>query len=189
MIDRILSFLLSRTTGLRALVSLALLLVGGGLLFRLSPYPDVRFAAGRSLPEETLTGPSDLHQFLADLTPSVRELYLSFQGWDLLNPILMGLAGVMVLGWLMGGSSANDSRLRWILLLPILAAGADVTENLLLALAITAFPDPAQATVALPMVSGLKFLAVTLMTIAVLALLARSLWRRVGPTPASPRSS
>ena len=169
MIDRILKL----ATGARAAVALAALL-GGSLLFRVSPYAAVKsLLGGASLPEETITSSDRLAEILEVLGATGRESYLQFQVWDLLNPILIGVFGALLLGWLLKRSQRVNSTWRFVVLLPVVALGADLLENLVISIAVGAFPDLGAIANALPLVSAVKFGAViaTMVSVVLLALL------------------
>lgn len=147
-------------TGIRAAISVAVLATVGTYLFRLSPYEEVKGRlAGVSLPEEAITSPARFAEVMAALDASGRELYLQFQAWDLLNPILMGAAGVMVLGWLVGRSRRSRSRWRLVVVLPLVLLGADLLENGIIAMAVAAYPERAVIGTALPLMTAVKFAA------------------------------
>ncbi len=170
MIDRILKW----ATGARAVVALAALGFGGVPLFRASPYDDVKaLLGGASLPEETITSSERFAEVLEVLGVTGRELYLQFQVWDLLNPILSGVAGAMLLGWLLKRSRRADSAWRFVVLLPVVTLCADLLENLVIAIAVGAFPDLGAIGNALPLATAAKFGAViaTMVSIVLLALL------------------
>lgn len=165
-------FILRLATGVRAALAVAAFGVGGTFLFRLSPYDTVKaLLDGVSLPEETITFPDRFAQVMVALDAEGRELYLQFQLWDLLNPILMGVAGTMLLGWLVGRSRRSSSKWRFVVSLPIALLVADLLENGIISLAVTAFPDRAVLGNALPFVTAIKF-AAAIATVAAVASLA-----------------
>lgn len=132
--------------------------LGGTLLFRLSPYADVKtLLDDASLPEETITSPDRFAEVLETLGAAGRELYLQFQIWDMLNPILFGVAGAMLLGWLLKRSQRSSSAWRFVALLPVALLAADLLENLVISLGIGAFPDRAATGLVLPLVTAAKF--------------------------------
>ena len=166
--------ILKAATGVRAAVAVAALGIGGTLLFRRSPYDALKAVLdGASLPEETITTPDRFAEVLEILGAAGRESYLQFQVWDLLNPILIGGAGALLLGWLLKRGKRADSTWRFVVLLPVALLAADLLENLVISLAIGAFPDRAAIGAALPLVTGAKFGAAfgTMIAVVVLALM------------------
>lgn len=167
-------------TGLRAAIALAALLLGGSALFQLGPYETVKsMSAAPTLPEETLTGPAALAEFLDGLDDATRAAYARFQVWDLPNLALFGTAGVLVLGWLLNLTSLEHTRWRGLAAFPFVLGFADLAENGVLALAIGSFPQPAPTSVLLPWVTGTKFAAVLLMMFASVLLLGTAAIQRV----------
>ena len=170
LIDRI----LQSATGARAAVAAAALVFGGIPLFQLSPYASVKsLLGGSSLPEETITSSARLAEVLGDLGAVGRELYLQFQVWDLLNPVLIGFAGAMLLGWVLKRGRRANSVWRFVVLLPVAALCADLLENVVISIAIGAFPDFGAIGYALPFVTAAKFGAVvaTMASVVLLALM------------------
>lgn len=170
MIDRILNL----ATGARAAVALAAVGFVGVPLFRASPYATVKsLLGGASLPEETITSSERFAEVLEVLGAEGRGLYLQFQVWDLLNPILIGVAGAMLLGWLLKRSRRANSDWRFVVLLPVAALCADLLENLVISIAVGAFPDLGALGSVLPLVTAAKFGAViaTMVSVVLLALL------------------
>ncbi len=168
------NFILKLATGGRAAVALAALGLGGTFLFRLSPYDAVKtLLEGASLPEETITAPDRFAEILEALGAAGREAYLQFQVWDLLNPVLIGVAGAMLLGWLLKRSQRASSAWRYVALLPVALLAADLLENLVISIAVGAFPDRAAIVNALPLVTAAKFGAAiaTIISLILLALM------------------
>ena len=173
MIDRVLKL----ATGARAAVALGALGFVGIPLFRASPYDAVKaLLGGASLPEETITSPARFAEILEVLGAAGRELYLKFQVWDLLNPILIGVAGAMLLGWLLQRSRRAKSAWRFVVLLPFAALCTDLAENLIISIAVGAFPDIGVVANVLPLVTAAKFGAVVATMIS--ACLLGLLWTR-----------
>ena len=167
LIDRILKL----ATGARAAVALAALGLGGVPLFRASPYAAVKsLLGGASLPEETITSTDRFAEVLEALGTAGRESYLQFQVWDLLNPVLIGVAGAMLLGWLLKRAQRASSTWRFVVLLPVALLTADLLENLVISIAVGAFPDRVAIGNALPLVTAAKFGAAIATIIAVVLL-------------------
>lgn len=169
--------ILKLATGPRAALAVAALGLGGVPLFRASPYDAIKsLLGGAPLPEETITSPGQFAEVLEVLGVEGRGLYLQFQAWDLLNPILIGVAGAMLLGWLLKRSRRAESAWRFVILLPVAALIADLTENLVISMALGAFPDVGAIGHALPIVTAAKFGAVIAMMVS--AVLLALLWVR-----------
>lgn len=170
MIDLILKV----TTGARTAVAFGALGLGGTLLFRLSPYDTLKsLLGGASLPEETITFPDQFAAVLEALGVAGREMYLQFQAWDLLNPVLISGAGAMLLGWLLKRSQRASSAWRFVVVLPIVLLTADLLENLIISVGVAAFPEPMAIGKALPLVTAAKFGAAmaTMFAVVLLALM------------------
>ena len=154
MIDAFLDF----ATGRRTIAALVVFAVGGTTLFRVSPYSAVKeAAAGRTLPEERLTSPAELSEFLTDIGATGRDLYTSFQVWDVLNPLLLGFMAVMLVGWLVKVGDLRDTNGRWLIVVPLIAPLADLVENLIIAGSIASFPEASAVARFLPLITGAKF--------------------------------
>jgi hypothetical protein len=170
----VIDFILKVATGVRAAVALAALGLGGTLLFRLSPYDALKSQlVGASLPEEKITSPDQFAAILEALGVAGRETYLRFQVWDLINPILIGAAGVMLLGWLLKRGQRANSGWRFVVLLPIALLAADILENLIISVGVGAYPEPLAIGLALPLVTAAKFGAAmaTMVAVVLLALM------------------
>ena len=173
------NLILKLATGARSAVALAAFGVGGTLLFRLSPYAAVKtLLDDASLPEETITSTDRFAEVLEALGTAGRESYLQFQVWDLLNPVLIGVAGAMLLGWLLKRGQRANSTWRFVVLLPVALLTADLLENLVISIAVGAFPDRAAIGNALPLVTAAKFGAAIATIIAVV--LVALMWLRDG---------
>ena len=167
-------------------------------------WPAIRFAPGDPIVPYALRGDIKVDDptKVFDAWPSVAEtaerfaevlevlgapgrgLYLQFQVWDLLNPILIGVAGAMLLGWLLERSQRTDSGWRFVVLLPVAALGADLLENLVISIAVGAFPDLGALGNVLPLVTAAKFGAVMATMVAVVLLVL--LWVRDRLSRAAP---
>lgn len=184
MIDLILKV----ANGARTALALATLGLGGALLFRLSPYEALkRRLDGASLPEEAITSPDQFASILEALGVAGRETYLQFQLWDLLNPMLIGVAGAMLLGWLLNRGGRASSAWRFVLVLPVALLTADLLENLIISIGVGAYPQPAAIVKALPLVTAAKFAAATATMVA--AVLLALMWLRDRASGAFPRST
>jgi len=173
----VIDLILKAATGARAAVALAALGLGGTLLFRLSPYDALKsLLGGASLPEETITSPDQFAAVLEALGVAGRETYLQFQVWDLLNPILIGVAGALLLGWLLERGKLTSSAWRFVVLLPVAMLTADLLENLIISIGVVAYPEPVAIGKALPLVTAAKFSAAVAMMIAVVLLVV--MWLR-----------
>ncbi len=165
--------ILKQATGVRAVVALAAFGVGGTLLFRLSPYDAVKaLLDGARLPEETITTPDRFADVLEALGAAGRASYLQFQVWDLISPVLFGIAGAMLLGWLLKRGQRASSGWRFVVLFPVALLAADLLENFVISIGVGAYPDRTALANALPIVTATKFgAAMTTMIAAVLLVL------------------
>jgi hypothetical protein len=176
--------ILRRATGARAAIAVTAFGLGGTLLFRLSPYDAVKtLLDDASLPEETITPPDRFARVLETLGAAGREAYLQFQLWDLLNPILFGIAGAMLLGWLLERAHRASSAWRFVVLLPVALLAADLLENVIITIAVGAFPDRAAIGTALPLVTAVKFGAAITTIVAVVLLALVWLRARITGVP------
>lgn len=159
---------LGRFTGARVLQAVGIFLAGSVLLFQFGPYPRLKTAmGGRAFPEEGVTDAVALQAFLSELGEAGRALYREVQFWDLLNPLLLGLLGVALVGWLARRALTVPWRHR-LVLVPLVAPVADLLENGVLLLALGAFPEASPAAPLLPAISAVKFAGL----VATLALVA-----------------
>lgn len=167
----VIDLIVKTATGARAAVGVATFVLGGSLLFRLSPYAEVKaLLGGASLPEETITSPDQFAEILQALGAAGRQSYLQFQIWDVLNPILIGFGGAMLLGWLLKRGQRVSSTWRFVALLPVVLLAADLLENLLISIGIGAYPDRTAMGSVLPVVTAAKFAAAISTGVAVLVL-------------------
>ncbi len=154
MIDATLDF----ATGRRTIAAVVVFAVGSTALFRLSPYSAIKEAVGgRTLPEEGLTSPAQLNEFLTDIGATGRELYSSFQMWDLLTPLLLGFMGVMLVGWLVKRGALRRTAGRWLIIVPLIAPFAELVENVVIAGSLASFPETSATAQLLPFITGAKF--------------------------------
>lgn len=182
MIARFLSF----ATGRRVLVALVFLGLGGTVLFRLGPYPRLRaLARPYPLPEETTTAPLELFSFLQHLGQAGRDLYAKFQWWDMPNPLLLTVAGTLLMAWLIRQAGHERRIWRFAVFLPGIAGVADLIENFLLRAAIAAFPSVRGSGALLANVTKAKLLSLMVMVPIAIGLgvvvLARSIRARFRP--------
>lgn len=183
----VIDLILKVATGAGTAVAWAVLGLGGTLLFRLSPYDALKARLdGASLPEEAITSPERVAEVLEALGAAGRESYLHFQVWDLLNPILIGAASAMLLGWLLKRGQRTGSSWRFVVLLPVALLVADLLENLVISVAVGSFPDRAATTSLLPMVTAAKFSAVFATIIAAVLLAVMWLRDRLSDHPRRP---
>lgn len=163
--------LLRWSTGRMAALGVALMIIGGQLIFRLGPYPRLEaLPGGADLPETASTAPAMVAAYLERIGPEGRELYAQFQWFDLLNPVLICVALVPLIGWLLGRAGVADRPWRYLILLPFVAGAMDLLEDVLLMGVIAAYPEPAAGGGLLPLITMLKFGAIVLVLPAVLGL-------------------
>lgn len=179
MLSRLVSVLLRWSTGRATLIAFGVLIAGGFLLFQLAPYELIRdLVGGTPLPEEGTTYEGGLVSFLQELGDVGRRMYLRFQYWDLLNPVLQVSAFTLLIGWLVKRARLEQHWLRFAVLIPGFAAGADLGENLLLIDAIHSFPGPGAGSVLVAPVTAVKFLGVAVLMVATALLGVAAIIRR-----------
>ena len=174
------SRLLDMATGRRVLAALLLLGVGGTALFRLGPYARLKpFALPYPFPEETTTAQPELSTFLGHLGRPGRDLYAALQWWDMINPLLVAVAGTLLMAWLIRRAGHERRIWRFAVFLPVIAGASDLTENLLLRAAIVAFPSVPGAAGLLADVTTVKLLSLMVMVPIAVGLGAVALVRSV----------
>jgi hypothetical protein len=167
-------------TGRRVLLALLLLGIGGTVLFRLGPYARIKpFARPYPLPEETTTAQPELAGFLRHLGHEGRELYADLQWWDMLNPLLVSVAGTLLIAWLIVHAGHQRRIWRFALFLPAIAGTADLAENLLLRAAIVSFPSIPGSAGLLASVTKVKLLSLMILVPVAIGLGVVVLARRV----------
>ncbi|MBL8978375.1 MAG: hypothetical protein JNM53_08185 [Gemmatimonadetes bacterium] len=163
--------LLRWSTGRMAALGVALMVIVGQVVFRFGPYPRLEaLPGGADLPETASTAPELVAAYLERIGPEGRELYARFQWFDLLNPVLICVALVPLIGWLIGRAGVADRPWRYLILLPFVAGAMDLVEDFLLMGAIAAYPAAGAGSGVLPLITMLKFGAVVLALPAVLGL-------------------
>lgn len=163
-------------TGRRVIQSTLVGLLGGYVLFNYGPYSEVRALAG-PLPEESITSPVALYAYLDSLGTNGRELYGTFQLWDFLNPLAIGLIATTLVGWLLGRSGVVRGR-TVAMVIPFVGPAADAVENLLLLNATAAFPDMAWGARLFPLVTSAKFFGLVATVVLIVWLSALAIRRR-----------
>ena len=110
-------------TGRRVLAALVLFMVVGFGLFNLGPYPRLKALTEEApFPEEAVTTPEQLAVFLQEIGPVGRDLYLSFQLWDVANPLLIGFLGLVLVGWMVRRGTESEGRV-FLLAVPVITPG------------------------------------------------------------------
>ncbi len=173
--------LLRWSTGRMAALGVALMVIVGQVVFRLGPYPRLEaLPGGADLPETASTAPAVVAAYLERIGPEGRELYAQFQWFDLLNPVLICVALVPLIGWLLHRAGVADRAWRYLILLPLVAGLMDLVEDVLLMGVIAAYPATGAWSGLLPLITMLKFGAVVLALPAVLGLGIAAVvrWRR-----------
>lgn len=132
-----LSALIRKSTGGVALVSLVLWLGYSIVLFQKGPYTALQDAIQQPMLEETVGyGTDEVADRLARLTPEGRQIYSRFQFFDTWGAILMAMALTFCVGFVVRRWSDPAGPLRLLLVVPLLLAGSELLENLLLLLLI-----------------------------------------------------
>ena len=172
--------LLRVATGRRVLAAAGTALVGTGLLFGTGPFPAVRaLAPDGVLPEEQLGyGADELHAFLGAIGPDGRAAYLLFQRLDILTPLLLGGAAMLLIAWLLqrGGTTAGPGT--WLPFVPVLFLLTEVVEDFVLGRAARLYPAESSLSAALPVLTGAKFAVMALMAVVIAGCALRLAWRK-----------
>ena len=157
-------WILEIVTGRQVLTGLGVFLVSGSVLFGVGLFPSLQaLAPDGLLPEQQLGYPPDeLLIFLSTIGVDGRSSYLLFQGLDLLTPVLFGWPAILGIAWLLkrGGSPKGTSA--WLPLTPILFLIAEWSENFVLGNAVRVYPESLSMSMALPILTGSKFIALGL---------------------------
>jgi len=85
------------------------------------------------------------------------------QWWDMINPLLVAVAGTLLVGWLIRRAGHERRIWRFAVFLPVIAGAADLTENILLRAAIAAFPSVPGSAGVLADVTKMKLLSLMVM--------------------------
>lgn len=120
--------------------------------------------------------PGEAYANLASHSAAGREVLLSFHlTADLVNPILYGLFLVLLVSWFFQRSFSRTSRLQNLNLIPLGAVIFDVSENVCIALMISALPRQIEALAWLSTVSTMLKLSFIYLSTA-LILLGAGAW-------------
>ena len=172
------------SSGRKALIALALLVVGGGLLFQFGPYTTLKqLTGGLMMPEEQFAGVEGVARYLQALEQPGREIYGGFQWLDLINPLLSGFFMWMLFGWLIKKARWQNTKATWIMLLPIFLLLAELVENYTLGRAAADFPNLASLTEWAQPATNAKF-AVFAIAIIGLAVGGSGFWGAARASPA-----
>lgn len=126
------------------LAAILVALLTGALLTLYGPYGQLEALTGLEPPEERVAGSTRLiGEFLTALGEPGRELYARALWWDFLVALVVPAALALAVLWLVHRLPPIWAFLRWLVLIPIGFAVADVAENALLLLALAAYPEPA----------------------------------------------
>ena len=135
-------------SGKVVVVSLAIWMASGVVLFTGGPYNAVRSAGGATLLEERFGySPSEAFDWLQSLGPAGREAYRSFQWFDSVNAIFMAIALTLSLVFTLGRLTSEHNWLRLAILLPALGLLSELVENMLLLILLSQFPSGSAGTV------------------------------------------
>ena len=173
-------WILRFATGPRALIAVAIALVGQGVLFGTGPFPRVRaLAPGGMLPEEQIGYmPEMMMLFLRAIGPEGRADYILFQRLDILTPLLMGGAAAIVIAWLLKRGGTTTGRATRLPYVPVLFLLTEVVEDFVLARAAQVFPDPSPLTPSLIVLTGAKFAVMFAMGAIIIICGWRLAWRK-----------
>lgn len=174
------SWILQVATGRRALGAAATALGGAGLLFGTGPFPAVRsLAPAGVLPEEQIGyGADELHAFLGAIGPEGRAAYVMFQRLDILTPLLLGGAVMLLIAWLLRRGGATAGPVAWLPFAPVLFLLTEVAEDYVLARAARLYPAESSISATLPVLTGAKFGVMTLMAVVIAGCALRLAWRK-----------
>ena len=167
-------------TGRRVLAAAATALAGTGLLFGTGPFPAVRsLAPAGVLPEEQLGyGADELHAFLGAIGPEGRAAYVVFQRLDILTPLLLGGAAMLLIAWLLGRGGTRAGAGAWLPFVPVLFLPTEVAEDFVLARAARLYPAESSISAALPVLTGAKFAVMALVAVVIAGCALRLVWRK-----------
>jgi hypothetical protein len=167
-------------TGRQVLAGFVILLMGGGLLFGIGPFPSLQgLAPGGQLPEQQLGYDADeLRQFLNAIGTDGRSTYLLFQGLDVLTPLLFGWPAMLGIAWLLKRGGIATGLTAGLPLVPVLFLIAEWSENFVLSNAVRAYPTSPPVSVVLPVLTGGKFFSLCLTFAVTVWCGLRLFWRK-----------
>lgn len=143
--------------------------LAGIVLNQFGPYSQLEALAGLEPPEERVAGTAaEIGEFFAALGEPGRALYTRALWWDFVLALLLPAALALTVLWLVHRLPEVWRFLRWLVLIPMGFAVADVVENILLLSALASFPEAAPAWAAT--VAGAK-LTLGLSSIPIVAVL------------------
>lgn len=117
------------------------------------------------------TPPQDVYRYFSDLGAPGRQLYaLSEVTLDLLYPLLYGIFLGLLIAWLCSRLFPASSGLRWLPLLPLAGALADLGENLSITVLLLVYPSQLPWLVYLANLFGMLKWAFVLSSLALILL-------------------
>ena len=153
---------------------LVIAVVLGVLLNIVWPIPAIRSDAGGMTPPEALPfAPGDLASYVSLLSADGRRDYLLLQVVDI------GFIALYASGLVGGIRQKAQAGWRWLILVPLVAAGADLGEDMLISSMLLAYPaQPAFATALFPIVAMTKWAAIVTSVLLLGGLIVRHLLGR-----------
>jgi len=153
-------------------MGIALLVFFG--LDRFGPYAKLRaHTAGANLPEARPGYTADeLVSFIGDLGEAGRGLYLRCQLWDLIVPVLLGAALVLLFALLIQKTGSTTKWLRRLALVPLVYVVTDLAEDIALILFLRTYPAESMLTYVIPLLTTVKLIALGGLLLGFLALVA-----------------
>lgn len=136
-------------TGSSTLLAVAAWVCYAVLLFNVGPYARLQASeAGVLLEERFGYSPAQAYHLLDRLGSEGRREYSTFQVLDSVNALLMTCALTLAMTFALRRAFAANSRLGMTVVLPLLAGGSEVAENVLLLWMLAAFPSAPPVLVA-----------------------------------------
>lgn len=128
------------------LAAIVVALLTGTFLNLYGPYGQLEALTGLEPPEERVAGSTrQIGEFLTALGEPGRALYARALWWDFLVALVVPAALALSVLWLVHRLPPVWGFLRWLVLIPVGFAVADVAENALLLMALASFPEAASS--------------------------------------------
>jgi len=165
---------IEQAASLKALLVLFVCLLPFNLVFFPARSQRLTFYLGYQttvLDSHFYTPPQDVYRYFSDLGAPGRQLYaISEVTLDILYPLLYGIFLSLLIAWLCSRLFPASSRLRWLPLLPLAGALADLGENLSITALLLAYPSQLPWLIYLANLFGLLKWAAVLSSLALILL-------------------